>query len=211
MAMLFCPACGRVGKIQDSMLGKEIRCPGCKHKFFASPPVRAARELELAEDDEDEGDETPDTDDDVIMEVQGIAGALQLLPNKIRIVRKGISAFLTHGLKGDKEIQISSISSIQFKPTDWLTNGYIQFSFMGGQEAQRGIYQAAQDENTVLFRTEHEAAFKKIKAAIEEAMQKPAGGRSGSAIEDLERLASLLEKGLITRDEFERKKRDLLR
>ena len=36
------------------------------------------------------------------------------------------------------------------------------------------------------------------------------GGRPASAIDDLERLASLRDRGVITEEEFERKKRDLL-
>lgn len=46
---------------------------------------------------------------------------------------------------------ISSISSIQFKNAGAMFNGYIQFAFMGGQEAKGGIFQGTQDENTVMF------------------------------------------------------------
>ena len=57
-------------------------------------------------------------------------------------------SLLTQGLKGDKEILISQISSIQFKKPG-TTNGYIQFAFLGGLEAKRGVFQASGDENSI--------------------------------------------------------------
>ena len=40
--------------------------------------------------------------------------------------------FITQGFKGDKEILISQISSVQYKPAGNFTRGYIQFAFIGG-------------------------------------------------------------------------------
>ena len=48
------------------------------------------------------------------MEVTGVNGQLQIDGNKIVIKRKGILAKMSQGLKGDKEILIKHLSSIQF-------------------------------------------------------------------------------------------------
>ena len=90
---------------------------------------------------------------DRIMQAEGINGILSLLSDSIRISRKGIGAFILQGLKGDKDIYLSQISSIQFKKTGTFTNGYIQFSFLGGQETKGGIFDATKDENTIMFNT----------------------------------------------------------
>ena len=109
-------------------------------------------------------------DSNIIMEARGVNGQIELFKDRIRIKRKGIIGFLSQGLKGDKDILISSISSIQFKTANILTNGYIQFAFMGGKEAKGGLFQASQDENSVMFRTTQQSAFENIKSAIETRM-----------------------------------------
>ncbi len=105
----------------------------------------------------------------LIMEVEGVMGQkLMLFENKIRISRKGFNQFVLHGLKGDKEIFLKYITSIQFKKAGRFTNGYIQFDFMGGQQALGGIFQGAMNENTVLFKKKNQEDFEKIKGLIEE-------------------------------------------
>ena len=105
----------------------------------------------------------------LITEVEGIKGQkLMLFEKKIRICRKGFNQFTLHGLKGDKDIFIKNLTGIQFKPAGNLTNGYIQFDFMGGQQAGGGLFQAAMNENTVMFKKSQQEDFEKIKELIEE-------------------------------------------
>src|SRR3989344_8769340 len=101
------------------------------------------------------------------MEAQGINGKLILGKGFIEIVRKGMMSFLTQGIKGNKKIAIKQISAIQFKPAGLMTNGYIQFSFIGGKEAKGGIFQGTMDENTIMFRKKNQPDFEKIKEEIE--------------------------------------------
>ena len=86
------------------------------------------------------------------MTVEGLNGEIDLLEDRIKIRRKGGIAFLTQGLKGDKDILISQISSIQFKNAGALTNGYIQLAFLGGTESKGALFSAVKDENTVMFK-----------------------------------------------------------
>lgn len=146
----------------------------------------------------------------VVMEAKGINGQLELLDSMVRIRRKGVLAVMLMGLKGDKEIMLRQISSIQFKKAG-LTNGYIQFAFLGGQEAKGGAWQATSDENTVMFTSGQQPAFERIKAAIEQRLAAANGnGAAVSSLDELERLASLRDKRIITEQEFEAKKKQLL-
>jgi predicted Zn finger-like uncharacterized protein len=50
MAVIQCPDCGKSLKVNDSTLGKRVRCPGCKNPFV----VPDAPVVELAEEDEEQ-------------------------------------------------------------------------------------------------------------------------------------------------------------
>ena len=146
-----------------------------------------------------------------LMEARGWNGQLYLFENKVRISRKGFLALAAQGLKGDKDIMIKEISSVQFKRVGLTMMGYIQFTFRGGQESKSGWSDAHNDENTVTFIKKQEAAFQKIKEAIEEKMRSTeTGGTKPSNLGELEKLAELKEKGIITEEEFNKKKKQIL-
>jgi hypothetical protein len=146
------------------------------------------------------------------MEAIGHNGQLELTETAVRIKRKGILGFLTQGLKGDKEILISQITSIQFKRAGLFVNGYIQFAFIGGQEAKGGAFQAASDENTVMFRQGQQAAFEDFKAEIERRINTSHNTvtKISSNLDEIEKLASLRDRKVITEEEFQAKKKQLL-
>lgn len=147
------------------------------------------------------------------MEVQGVNGAIELTKNKIIIKRKGFLALMTQGFKGDKEIYINQISSVQLKKTNLLLNGYIQFTFSGGKEAKGGITQATKDENTVIFNKSQEKGFINLKNKIEEYihdLNKPIEKIENDPFEQIEKLLALKERGIITDEEFEIKKKQIL-
>jgi len=151
----------------------------------------------------------------IIKEAKGVNGQLELLENKIRIKRKGFRALATQGLRGDKEIFIKQISSIQFKKAGALTNGFIQFSFLGGSEHKGSFLSLSQgivrDENTILFTKKQQKNFEEIKEAIETKMSETDSKKEPvSNLNDLEKLAELKEKGVITEEEFLAKKKQIL-
>jgi hypothetical protein len=156
--------------------------------------------------------------DQVLLEAQGVFGQnLQLLPTKIRIKRKGIQQLMVHGLKGDKEIFVDQISGIQFKRSG-ITSGYMQFSFLGGQETKRGAWDAQSDENTVVFVKKHEPEFEAIKRAVEQRLQEMRSGRMQPTQQtvqvdipgQIQKLAALKDQGILTEQEFQQKKQELL-
>lgn len=101
------------------------------------------------------------------MEAHGVNGQLEVTNSVVRIKRSGILSFLSQGLKGDKEILLSKISSIQLKKVSFFTNGYIQFTFAGGQEAKGGLREATRDENTVIFNADQQASFEKLRDELQ--------------------------------------------
>lgn len=150
--------------------------------------------------------------DGALMVAGGIGGQIELYRDFVRIRRKGTLAFLTHGLKGEKDIPIAQITSIQLRTPGTVTSGYIQFTIPGGNESRGGIWDATQDENSVFFDSKQAPTFAAIRDAIQRRMDEYRQGTSGpsSGISDLEKLAELRDRGIITADEFAAKKRQLL-
>lgn len=147
-----------------------------------------------------------------MIRAEGVNGQVELDGNVLRIQRKGVRAFLTQGLKGDKEILVKSITSIQVKPAGMIANGYIQFGFFGGKESKGGIFDATKDENTVMFNKKQAQDFARLKASVDEARlaELPAAGPGQSDADELEKLAGLRDRGILTPEEFEAKKRQIL-
>lgn len=103
---------------------------------------------------------------DLILEAKGHNGQIDLFEKRIDIKRKGFKAFMCHGFDGTKSIFLKSISAIQFKNAGAITNGYIQFVFSGSKENKDGIIDATKDENTVMFTSDQQSDFEKIRDYI---------------------------------------------
>ena len=145
----------------------------------------------------------------------GVNGQIELAGNRVRITRKGFMGFLTQGLKGDKEILISQISSIQYRPAGDFARGYIQFAFLGSQESKAGLLDSVTDENSVLFDKEQQPEFDELKRRIDAvrdqlAMPGTAISAAVSELDELEKLASLHQRGILTDAEFDAKKKEIL-
>jgi len=130
--------------------------------------------------------------------------------DKLIISRKGMLNFLNQGLKGDKTIFIKNISSIQLKKNGF-NNGYIQFSLIGGGESKGGILAATQDENTVMLgrKGEYEQALE-IKEYIESQQMIEKKTSTISAADEIKKFKELLDLGVITQDEFNAMKKEIL-
>jgi hypothetical protein len=149
------------------------------------------------------------------IKAKGKNGELEVYDTEIIIRRKGISSFITHGLKGDKTIAISSITSVQFKGVSLLPRwGFIQFAFMGGQEGQGGAYGALRDENSVCFIRKQQPLFEEAKSIIEELIKRGSSSvtveTNMSEADEIEKFATLRDKGIISEEEFKQKKDQIL-
>ena len=149
--------------------------------------------------------------------VKGVNGQLEVYEDKVIISRKGLLGFATQGLAGDKTIPMSAIQSVQFKEGGMLANGFIQFAVMGGRERQGGLLAATQDENTVMLRMgEQSEKGKQIKEYIEGRileLSKPQATtivQQTSAADEIVKYKGLLDAGIISQEEYDAKKKQLL-
>jgi len=144
-----------------------------------------------------------------IIEFKGRNGKVELYKDFVRLNRETVMGFLMQGLKGKKDIYFHNITSIQIKKPG-LTVGYLQFSIPGGNESQRGAFNSLKDENTISFigKENYEKALK-IKEYVEKKIKSKNSGSLSSA-DEIEKLHSLMEKGILTKKEFEEKKKRLL-
>jgi len=145
---------------------------------------------------------------------EGYGATVEVDADGITIRRKGLVSFSLHGLKGEKRIPFASIAAVQFKPASLMTSGYIQFSIMGGNESRAGLMAATKDENSVLFKGKKQnAEFGELRTIVEAGTKRarsvPAAAAS-SAADQLAKLADLLDRSLITREEFDAQKAQLL-
>lgn len=142
-------------------------------------------------------------------EYRGYNGILVITPTGI-IIKRGVRGVLLGGgmLRGDKTIPYGSIAAIQLKKAGF-TAGYIQFTLTGGSDAKKGLFESTTDENTINFHLTggNNKKFEEAKRIIEERM---AGGTRGSSLSDLEKLAELRDKRIISNKEFENKKKQIL-
>lgn len=154
--------------------------------------------------------------DTLKISLKGVNGQLYIFEDKVVIERKGILGFLLIGLAGSKTIPMNSIMSVQFKEGTSITNGFIQFGILGGKENRSGLFSATRDENTVMLNKKYNATARRIKEYIEQKImernQSPeiVVAQQNSAADEIAKFKSLLDQGVITQDEFDAKKKQLL-
>jgi hypothetical protein len=116
--------------------------------------------------------------------------------------------------KGVKRIPVESISAIQMKPAGSVVNGFIQFTVPGGNERRsefgRQTLDAAGDENSLIFTQLQEANFVSLRDAIEAARDSPVTAPGSPILNQLAQLAELRDSGIVTAEEFDAKKAELL-
>lgn len=143
---------------------------------------------------------------------KGVNGQIELYEDRVLIRRKGVMAFVTQGIKGDKSINVSSITSVQFKEAG-LLRGYIQFGFIGGAEAKGGIIQGGVDENTVMFVKKEQPDFEKIRNFVQSRIQNSgvtSASSTSSDADQLEKFANLRDRGILSEEEFQAQKNKIL-
>src|SRR5690625_219696 len=117
-----------------------------------------------------------------------------------------------HGLKGEKTIPIKNITAVQLKKPG-MTVGYLQFSQHGMLEDEGGLINSFSDENSVTLRqSEYEQALE-IKNYIEDYQRKSDESfksSSSSGAEEILKYKKLAEDGVISEEEFEVKKKQIL-
>lgn len=150
----------------------------------------------------------------IVMEFKGSLGKIELYENKI-VIKRGV--FHASG-KNQKEIYFPSIMAIEIKKPG-IQAGYIQFVVAGSQEVKKkGSFgmNLADDENTVLFNdpSKYKEALEirdRIEKYKNKAYQQSVVVQSEVSVADeLLKLKSLLDAGIISEEEFSQQKYKLL-
>lgn len=144
--------------------------------------------------------------------VKGYGANLEVFEDKVVIKRCGVGSFFIHGLKGDKSFFFQDITAIQLKNAGILS-GYIQFTIPGGNENVKGLFAAVNDENTFTFRDKNlNESMKEIKNYIEQKKSNINNNSSTqiSVADEIIKFKELLDSGVLTPDEFDKKKQELL-
>jgi Domain of unknown function (DUF4429)/Short C-terminal domain len=161
--------------------------------------------------------------------LNGTNGSLVVYEDRVVLTRKTIMGFIAQGFAGDRTIPFSNISSVEFRKPSLLANGYIQFIVPGTLPvmAKTGIFGTSQeslkDPNTIIFRAfnsdvpaKAETIYQLILNKIDE-FAKIEGGKSVvtndaklSVADEIRKFKKLQEEGIISQEDFDRKKQQLL-
>lgn len=145
-------------------------------------------------------------------EFKGYNGSI-ILEDKSLVIKRGLRGIFLGGgfFRGDKTIPYSSIIAVQLKKAGLLA-GYIQLTLSGGSEAKGGVFQAGYDENSINFynKNNNNEKFLELKKLIEEKITSSTLKGNNSPLDELEKLARLFEKKIITEEEFLLKKKEIL-
>ena len=146
--------------------------------------------------------------------MNGSDGQLIVYEDRITITRKGFGAMMYHGFAGEKSIPVSSITSVQYHSANFVAAGYIQFGVIGGKESRHGMMDARTDENTVSFTSKCNEIAEEIKNYIEQLIfnRNVASGTQNtiSVADEIKKFKDLLDSGVISQEEFDMKKKQLL-
>ena len=145
----------------------------------------------------------------------GVAKILKIYDDHcVLTAQKNFMSFMTQNLlNGDKEFYYSNLTSVQFKQASKFINGFIQFEYPGSHSSANDF----NSENSFAFRLaklDNETANKAvdfIKSKIRE-LKNPSQTviATASTADELKKFKDLLDAGIITQEEFDAKKKDLL-
>lgn len=148
-------------------------------------------------------------------EATGVNGQISFDGSTVTITHKGFAGWMTQRGSGVKSIPVKSIAAVQLKPATSLVNGFVSFTIPGevSKSSGRGHKSnAIDDENAVILRKAHMAAMQPVVEAIQAAINAPAGAAPAAPdlADQIRKLSELRDQGILSAEEFETKKADLL-
>lgn len=155
---------------------------------------------------------------------KGANGQLEAYEDKVVIKRKGVLGVLSQGIKGDRTIYYNDIKSVEYKKPTLMANGYIQFitNIELANTSNVNIIglttnAALKDPNTIIlraFKKENVLKYEEIKEfileKISEVNNSKVSKRVSTSATEIKEFKELLDSGVITQEEFDLKKKQLL-
>ena len=150
-----------------------------------------------------------------VFSLQCVQDVLDVYIDKLKITPQGMAALFNKGRKGARTIPFEFITAVQFKRSASFTNGYIQFILSEELGKPGDKFDAARDENTVLFGAKDEKAMEEIKDYIEKQIQllrdpSTPNQSPASIASEIEKLVALKNKGVLTEEEFQAAKKRII-
>ena len=144
-----------------------------------------------------------------VKKLKGGNGTLEIFEDRA-IIHRTFMERIGSGAPNEKTMIYSKLSGVEFKKPSIL-GGYLQFTG-SGLKASSGTMDASKNENTIMFRkdvAEWEKAAQFINDKIASGSNS-SGNQQLSAADEILKYKSLLDSGIITDEEFQAKKKDLL-
>lgn len=154
-----------------------------------------------------------------IAKFKGNGGTIKVYEDRVMIERSGISAL---GTVGDRTYPYGSLGSVIYRKPRWYSDGYIQFIASGNTSGThdnlnlgsiKDVMVMVQDPNVVLIsgnKKEAEEIYNLIMEKIGEYNSRSGNQAVISGADELEKFATLKDKGVISEEEFEAKKKQIL-
>jgi hypothetical protein len=106
----------------------------------------------------------------LVMKVQGVDGAVELLSDRVIITHPGIWNALKFGLNASREIPLGAIAEIGFKNANMLMWGEIDFIVGGGRPVQQMGKKKKASPTAVAFKKDKQRQFEMLKEKVFELM-----------------------------------------
>lgn len=158
--------------------------------------------------------------------VKGRNGIVSAFEDRIEISRKSVIGFLTQGIKADRIVHYRDMTSIETKRPSLVTNGYMQFIINPELSVKQKVsivsgttVESMKDSNSVIFTAIHKKTLKEFDELKEYVLsrlcfyndkQQDVNLHSVNGFDDLTKLKSLLDNGIITQEDFDAKKKQIL-
>lgn len=157
-----------------------------------------------------------------IYSVKSVTGqVMNIYDDRVELTQEGLSGFFTQGLQGTKTYFFRDITTIQFKNCGW-TNGFFEFTFGGGHDSRGGAWGGMNNDNRFVFGAptigkakqialEMESINNLLQEKLSESKSTKVSNASNISVADeILKFKNLLDSGIITQEEFEKKKSELL-
>ena len=204
----FCTNCGNKRTTNTTEENKFKLCPKCGAKVLEGNKfcTTCGVSIELVEEE-----------DKAIFDLDGNVAKMKVYKDYCVISgKKGVLGFLARrAFDGDKTFYYSDLTSVQYCEASTWNNGFIQLEYPGSHSGENNY----NSENSFVIMKgisnleECKKAYEYIKTRIHECKSKknaPVVVNNLSAADEIKKYKELLDLGIITQEEFDQKKKQLL-
>ena len=151
-------------------------------------------------------------------------GLLIVYSDRVVISRKTAFGFISQNFVGDRTIFYKDLMGIEYRKPTILANGYMKFIIAGTEETRQNLTnigtttrEALKDPNTLILRAFNKEVQNKSEEIYNFIIKRINDYKSNisnnniSNADEIMKFKQLLDKGIITQEEFERKKQSLLK